>query len=583
MIQVDDLSLSYKGETIFDEASFTVGPKERVGLVGRNGSGKSSLLRLLVGQERPDSGQIALPKGYRLGYLDQHIRFHEPTVLQEGASGLREDEKDLFYKAEKILFGLGFDENQLEKAPSELSGGYHLRLHLAKVLLSEPDCLLLDEPTNYLDILSMQFLRRFLKSWPGALIMVSHDRDFLDSITTHTLGIHRKKISKIKGSTVDFYNMIVEKEEIHEKTRVNLEKKRAHMQSYIDRFGAKASKAAQAESRRKMLSRIPSLEALKSLYELDFNFRHLPFPGKKMVEASDLSFAYEADQKLIEGFSLTIERGDRIAIIGKNGYGKSTLVKLIQGELAPLQGSIKRAEKLSTGYFGQTHIQSLDANKTIEQEISQAHPALNFTEVRAIAGQMMFPSDSAKKKIGVLSGGEKSRVLLGKILARPVNLLLLDEPTHHLDIESIEALIDALEDFEGSYLIVTHSELILKRLDINKLIICREHKQMLFQGSYGDFLEKMGWEQEAPEKKKIAPPAPPKAKSPNREKEIARLEKAIAEKERVYNEHLQTLAALSQNSNPDREKIHALSTLSRRAEEEIELLYAELADLEGKR
>lgn len=549
MIQVDDLSISYGDELIFEKVSFVVNPKERCSLVGRNGSGKTTLLRLLVGQETPDHGTISFSKGYRLGYLDQHIRFSRPTVLEEAALGLKEEEREEnLYQAERLLGGLGFTEEDLQLSPSLFSGGYHLRLHLTKVLLSEPDCLLLDEPTNYLDILALRFLTKFLQKWKGELIVISHDREFMDSIATHTLGIHRKGVRKVQGTTVDFFNQIVMEEEVYEKTRLNVEKKREHLQSYIDRFGAKASKAAQAQSRKKMLQRIPALEELKKLYQLNFSFHARPFLGKKMVEMRKVDFFYQSESPLIQNLSLDIERGERIAIIGKNGYGKSTLLRLLAGELSPMKGEVQRSEQTANGYFGQTHIQQLDHDKTIEEEIALANPRLNFSDVRRICGQMMFSGDAAKKSIRVLSGGEKSRVLLGKILAKPCNVLLLDEPTHHLDIESVEALIDAIEDFEGACVIVTHSELILKRLELHKLVVCHLAKQEVFLGDYQDFLEKIGWEEEAPPKK--SKPAPPVNKGGSQawkqlQKEIARVEHLLLELESAQERDHQLLAKAS--------------------------------------
>ncbi len=502
MIQVDDLSHAYGGDELLKEVSFSINSGERCGLVGRNGSGKTTLFRLLVGQEAPDRGSISLSKGYRLGYLDQHIRFSCSTVIQEASLGLKPEEQDSLYKVEMILFGLGFRKEEMDALPIQLSGGYHLRLHLAKVLLSEPDCLLLDEPTNYLDILSIRFLQQFLRKWKGELVLISHDREFMDSVSTHTLGIHRQKVRKVKGDSVQFFRQIVEEEEIHERTRVNQVKKREHLQSFVDRFGAKATKAAQAQSRAKMLQRIPILEQLKAIYNLNFHFSERPFAGKKMCDAKEISFGYQEEIKIIDQLSFTIERGEKIGIIGKNGYGKSTLLKLIAGELPPQAGEITYSDQMMIGYFGQTHIQRLDGSATIEEEIAAANPVLNFSEVKRVCGLMMFSQDKSKKKISVLSGGEKSRVLLGKILAKPCNLLLLDEPTHHLDIESVEAMIDALEDFEGSVVIVTHSELILKRLQLDKLVVCHQGKQEVFLGNYEDFLDKKGWEEEAPEEKK---------------------------------------------------------------------------------
>lgn len=500
MIQFDRVSLSFSGHPLFEEASFTLLRGERYGLVGRNGSGKSTLFKLIDGEMEPDRGIITVSKHYRIGYLQQHIHFTQPTLIQEAALGLPPQEQDHLYKAEKILFGLGFTEEDLEKSPSTFSGGYHLRLHLAKVLISEPDCLLLDEPTNYLDILSIRWLMNFLSKWPREFILISHDRDFMDRVTTHTMGIHREKVRKVKGSSLDFFQQILLEEEVHEKSRIKVEKKRDHMQSFVERFGAKASKAAQAQARVKMLAREPVLEKLNNISNLSFSFQEAPFPGRKMLESMHLHFSYSEDA-LIDDFSLEVEKGERVAIIGKNGRGKSTLLRLLGGDLTPQKGSVTYSDNTRLGYFGQTHVDRLDPRHTIEEEIASASRTLNFTEIKGIAGVMMFSGPLSEKKISVLSGGEKSRVLLGKIVAKPCNLLLLDEPTHHLDIESIEALVDALEDFSGSIVIVTHSELILRRLELNKIILCEEGKQTLFLGNYDEFLDKLGWAEE----KKNAP------------------------------------------------------------------------------
>ncbi len=490
MIQVDGLTLAYDGEYLFEDASFTIQPKEKCALVGRNGTGKSSLFRILTGRETPDRGTISKKKNYLIGMLDQHIKFTKPTLLEEAATGLRPGEEDCLYKAETILFGLGFTEADLDRSPNDFSGGFQLRIQLTKVLVGEPDCLFLDEPTNYLDIVSIKWFTEFLQEWPGEFILISHDREFLDSVTTHTMGIHRQKLSKVKGSTIKFYEMIMQQEEIHEKTRQGLEKKREHLQGFIDRFGAKASKATQAASKAKALSRIPVLENLKSLFELDFQFNEAVFPGKKMLEVDKLHFSYTPPTPLIEGFTLSIEKGDRIAIIGKNGRGKSTLLKLLAGELQPALGTSKRSDNLAIAYFGQTNIDRLHPKHTINEEISSANPRLNLTQVKAICGLMMFSGDKSEKPNSVLSGGEKSRVLLGKIIATPCNLLLLDEPTHHLDLESIEALIDAIEDFEGAVIMVTHSELILKRMALHKVVVCEEGRQEMHLGTYEEYLEK---------------------------------------------------------------------------------------------
>jgi ATP-binding cassette subfamily F protein 3 len=570
MIQFDAVSLAYGGQLLFRDASFSLQRGERCGLIGRNGSGKTTLFRLIAGQVEPDSGVISLPKHYRLGYLEQHIRFTEPTLLQEAASQLPIEEQDNIYRAEKILFGLGFGREDMQTPPERFSGGYQLRLHLAKVLVSEPDCLLLDEPTNYLDIVSIRWLSRFLRQWQREFILISHDRAFMDAVTTHTLGIHRQRVQKIQGSSLDYAEHILFQEETHEKTRVKLEKKREHAQSYIDRFGAKASKAAQAQARQKMLEKMPILEQLKELQGLSFSFHEAPFPGKIMLKADRLSFSYTASP-LIQEVSLSIDKGARIAIIGKNGRGKSTLLRLLAQDLLPRSGSLALSENTRIGYFGQTHIDRLRAERTIEEEIASANRSLTITETRSIAGLMLFGGALAAKKIAVLSGGERSRVLLGTLLAAPCNLLLLDEPTHHLDMESIEALTDALERFQGAVVIVTHSEEILRRLSLDALIVCNKERQRLFLGDYDQFLEKEGWEEEnAPKKKKpSAPSAAPRPVSAPLKKEIAACEERIILLEAEQEKELLALQAGD----------HRLAGSVGRRQQEIDALYERLQEL----
>jgi ATP-binding cassette subfamily F protein 3 len=580
MIQFDEVSLSFAGEPLFEKVSFSLQKEERCSFVGRNGSGKSTLFRLIAGEIEPDQGSISIPKDYRIGYLSQHIRFTEPTLLEEAALGLQMEERDHLYKAEKILFGLGFTEEDLEKSPEEFSGGFHLRLHLAKVLIARPNCLLLDEPTNYLDILSIRWLEQFLKKWGGEFMIISHEREFLDSVSTHTMGIHRGIVKKIRGSTINFFEQILLEEEVHEKTRVKLEKRHAHARHFVERFGATASKAKSAQSRIKMMEREPVLEKLNALSHLSFHFHEAPMPGRKMVDASDLQFSY-TEEPMIQGLSVNMEKGQRMAIIGKNGRGKSTLLRLLARDLEPQGGVVDLSDNVRIGYFGQTHIGRLNPEHKIDEEISLANPALNFTQVKGIAGTMLFSGDLSLKKISVLSGGEKSRVLLAKILAKPCNLLLLDEPTHHLDIESVEALIDALEDFSGSVVIVTHSELILRRLELDQIIICEEAKQTLFLGGYDLFLEKMGWEEE----KKASKGKKPQNERKERAEEVAKnaallrpLEKNIQDCEKKIiklEEEQKARQKIVERGKPSPELLKALG----QAHREIESLYQELEKL----
>ncbi|MBF8262865.1 MAG: yheS [Parachlamydiales bacterium] len=572
-IQVEGLSLAFGDQVIFDSVTFSLQKGERCGLIGRNGSGKSTLFRVIAKQEEPDAGTVTFARGYRIGVLEQQIRFSQPTVLQEAALGLREDEKECLYKVEMILFGLGMTEEMLSAPPESLSGGYQLRIQLAKVLVSEPDCLLLDEPTNYLDIISIRFLTQLLQQWEGEMILISHDLEFLDEATTHMMGIHRQHIYKIKGKSADLFEIIAREEEVYEQTRQNIEKKRAHVQAYVERFGAKASKATQAQSKLKMIGRLPALEKLKDMYNLAFSFHEVPFHGKKMLEALHLRFSYDASP-LIDDFSLMIEKKDRIAIIGKNGYGKSTILKLLTQELSPSQGNLAVSQATRIGYFGQTSIDRLHPNLKIEEEIASANHDLNMTQIRGICGLMMFSSDRAKKPISVLSGGERSRVLLGKIVAQPCNLLLLDEPTHHLDIESIEALIDAIEEFHGSVVIVTHSEWVLRRIPINKIVVCHKQKQELFLGNYDEFLSQIGWEEEKPEPKKKAPPP---VKPQSNKAEIKKCEDRIVVLENSIEKHNAELAAESQTAQG--EEFKRLAFQIAREQKEIDALYERLHQL----
>ncbi|WP_127716781.1 ABC-F family ATP-binding cassette domain-containing protein [Halobacteriovorax sp. HLS] len=497
MIQLNDISKHFGLQVLFEELNLLVGKRERIGFVGRNGAGKSTLFKIILGEIELDSGEVIIPKGYKIGALDQHIHFTKPTVLEECCQVLSEEEQYDWWKAERILFGLGFSEEDLEKDPASFSGGYQVRINLTKALVQNPNLLLLDEPTNYLDIVSLRWLRGFLTSFKGEVLLITHDRDFMDSVTTHTAGLSRKRLSKYKGNTTKFYEQLSIADEMYEQTRLNQEKKKKELQGFVDRFGAKASKATQAQSRAKQIEKMGTIEKLDSENNLGFTFHYKECPGKVVLEADNLSFSYSSKQEdcLFENLSLNIGRHDRIGIIGKNGKGKSTLLNVIAGELTPNTGAIKSHPSLSMGHFGQTNIERLDEGNTIITEISQSNHDLSIGQVRKICGTMMFTDDLAKKKVSVLSGGEKSRVMLGKILARKSNLLLLDEPTNHLDMESIETLSEEIVNFPGAVVLVTHSELLL-RSSVNKLIIFHKNRAEFFDGTYDEFLEKIGWENE---------------------------------------------------------------------------------------
>jgi ATP-binding cassette, subfamily F, member 3 len=498
VLTVTGLTKSYGKEIILDDVTFTVNPGERTGFTGRNGSGKTTLLRLIVGEEEADSGTISMPRGYTARYLSQHIRFTEKTVLKEACAHMHvsDDGRDETYRVKSILLGLGFSPHRFDFDPRMLSGGYQVRLNLAKILVSEPNLLLLDEPTNYLDIVSIRWLTQFLRSWKNEIILVTHDRAFMDSVTTHTMGIHRKKIRKVAGGTEKLYQQIVQEEEVYEKTRINDDRKRNEIEQFINRFRAQASRAKAVQSKIRMLEKHEKKGKLIEERNLDFVFKTAPFPGKWLVEIDDLSFSFsEKGPPIIDGLHMAVKKKDRIAVIGKNGKGKTTLLKLVAGELSPRQGTIRPNLNLMTAYFGQMNIDRLDPGKTVLEEVLSAHTEYALGSARAICGAMLFEDEKALKKISVLSGGERSRVMLGKILARPANMILLDEPDNHLDAESIDALIEAIDDFDGAVLIVTHSEMILKAI-ATRLVVFDAGSVSLFEGGYTDFLERVGWADE---------------------------------------------------------------------------------------
>ena len=442
-------------QVLLDGASMLVADHERVGLVGRNGCGKSTLFKMILGQECLDGGNIDIPKGYTIGYLQQHIKFTHPTVHEEACSVLKVNE-----------------DGWLEE----------------------------HEPTNYLDIVSMRWLSRFLRAWKGEVLLITHDHHFMDEVCTHTVGIHRHKMRKVKGTVEKLRETIAEEEEVAMRTQENEQRKKEQLEKVIERFRYKAAKAAMVQSKIKAAAKLATGERLSHERNLDFNFKNAEFPGKRMLQIHGLSFAYKNEDgygpELISDLELEVFKGDRIAIIGPNGRGKTTLLNLIAKEFEPTQGTINYNPNLKINYFGQTNINRLNLENTVEEEIASAIADVSQkSRARSLAGVMMFSGDTAMKKVKVLSGGERSRVLLGKILANESNMLLLDEPTNHLDMESIESLIDALEDYDGTALVVTHDEELLHAF-ATRLIVFDGGKCRIFEGTYADFLEKVGWASE---------------------------------------------------------------------------------------
>jgi ATP-binding cassette subfamily F protein 3 len=501
MIQGENITKSFGDQVLLEGINFKLNPKERLGLVGRNGHGKTTLFRLISGEETPDSGSLIIPKNYSVGVVRQQLDFTKNTILDEGITALPATEAEQHWKVEKILAGLGFSETDLQRHPQTLSGGYQVRLNLTKALISEPDLLLLDEPTNYLDITSIRWIVRFFNTWSHELMLITHHRSFTDKVVTHTMGIHRRKVRKISGDTGKYYHQVAQDEEIYEKTRMKDERRRKETQQFITRFRAKARLANLVQSRIKTLQKMEKRQKLDKIATLEFVFRCSTSPAKHVLSTRNISFGYDAKKPLIGNFSITVGAGERICVVGPNGKGKSTLLKLLAGRLQPQTGDIVYHPAVTKGFFEQTNVSSLVDSRTVEQEILHSDPDVSQQLARNICGAMMFSGDDALKKISILSGGEKSRVMLGKLLATPVNLLLLDEPTNHLDMESCDAMLAAIDNFDGGVIIVTHNEMFLHAL-AKRLIVFQNDGIEVFDGSYQRFLDTVGWNDDhpAPEK-----------------------------------------------------------------------------------
>lgn len=594
MISIENVTKSFGARLLLDQVQLRINPKERVGLVGRNGHGKTTLIRMIAGEEHTDTGLISIPKHYQIGYVRQRIDFSKPTVITEAMRGLPAHEKDHRWKVEKVLAGLGFTQEDLERPPEVFSGGYQVRLNLAKILVSDPDLLLLDEPTNYLDITSIRWIVGFLRTWPREVVLITHDRSFMDQVVTHVAGVHRKKIRKVSGDTAKYYDQIAQDEEVYEKTRLNDERRRKEIELFISRFRAKARLANLVQSRVKTLAKMGKKEKLESIDSLDFAFRSLPFRGRNLLTVKGLGFGYQPDQPLFTDLRFSVEPGDRICIVGKNGKGKTTLLRVLAGLQPPTDGSVQWNPNAHIGYFEQTNVESLRAERTVEEEILLADADMDRQRARNICGAMMFSGDDALKKIAVLSGGEKSRVMLGKLLATRLNVLLLDEPTNHLDMDACDALLAALEHFTGAVIMVTHNELFLHAI-ADRLVVFDDNRAEAFEGGYQRFLETRGWVEEGPQLP--PPPATPeekrnrKAFKRQRSEIIAErgrclkpLNKKITETEQRIEVEEQELARLQERmqaaaEHQDAEQIQETGKAIHQCEDRIDNLFGTLESL----
>jgi ATPase subunit of ABC transporter with duplicated ATPase domains len=539
MISFSRISKQYGRQVLFVDASFQLNPGEKVGLVGPNGAGKTTLFRMIVGEESPDEGDVSVPKRLTIGYFRQDVEemsgrsaldeaiagsgrvgdlHHELEALNQAmADPARADDMDrilarfgevqeeyehlggyaLESQAREVLLGLGFDDERIDGDVGALSGGWKMRVAMARVLLGRPDVLLMDEPTNHLDIESIIWLEAFLKALPGALLMTSHDREFMNRIVTRIAEIDDGEITAYSGN-YDFYERErAIRETNREAAYARQQAMLAKEQRFIDRFAAHAAKAAQVQSRVKALEKIEKVEPPKKRRVVDFDFRQPPRSGEQVAVIEDLHKAY-GRRVVYDGLSLTIRRGERWCVMGRNGAGKTTLLKMVAGALAPDSGDIRLGASLKMGYFAQQALDVLNPDLTVWEQMENDFPKESIGALRNLLGAFQFSGDDVEKRIRALSGGEKTRLVMARMLLDPPNFLVLDEPTNHLDLATKEMLIHALTNYEGSMLFVSHDRTFLRGLSNRVLELGGESgtdaQPHAYPGSYVEYVARTGHE-----------------------------------------------------------------------------------------
>ena len=539
MISFSNINKQYGKQLVFVDASFQLNPGEKVGLVGPNGAGKTTLFRMIVGEESPDEGDVSVPRKLTIGYFRQDVEemkgrsvldeaiagsgrvgdlHHELEALQHAMEdpaqaghmdrtlerfGEVQEEYEhlggytLESQAREVLHGLGFEEDQIDGDVGALSGGWKMRVALARVLLGRPDVLLMDEPTNHLDIESIIWLEQFLKSYAGALLMTSHDREFMNRLVSKIAEIDGGEIITYSGD-FDFYERERAIRETNQQAAFARQQSMlAKEQRFIDRFKTHAAKAAQVQSRIKALDKIEKIELPKKRHVVKFEFRVPARSGEQVAVLEDLHKSY-GPRVIYDGFSLTIRRGERWAVMGRNGAGKTTLLKMISGASAPDAGSVRLGASLQMGYFAQQSLDVLDADLTVIEQLQKDFPMEGLGALRTLAGAFQFSGDDVEKKIRALSGGEKSRLAMARMLFNPPNFLVLDEPTNHLDLATKEMLVEALREFEGTMIFVSHDRMFLRGLASRVLELGgesgKDHQPRVYPGSYVEYVQAMGHE-----------------------------------------------------------------------------------------
>ena len=532
MISINNLSVQFTGTNLFDNVTFNINDRDRIGLVGKNGAGKSTLLKIIAGIQQPETGTIVVAKDQTVGYLPQEmIPNSSKTIIAEALTAFeqidyledelqrlaieianRTDYESKEYElllnkhhdiserilllggnnrreqTEKVLLGLGFLHSDFDRSITEFSSGWQMRVELAKILLKHPDFILLDEPTNHLDIESIQWLENFLSSYVGAVILVSHDRTFLDNITKRTIEITAGKIYDYKASYSDYVILMEERRSSQMSALNNQQKEIAQIQSFIERFRYKATKAKQVQSRVKMLEKMDKISIDEvSTESIHFQFPPAPHSGKVVVEAEHLCKAY-GDKEILNDLNFLLPKGSKTAFVGRNGEGKTTLAKIIIGEIGDYSGTFKLGHQVTIGYFAQNQAALLDGEKTVFDTIDQIAVGDIRPKIRNILGSFLFDEDDIEKKVKVLSGGEKARLALAKLLLTPCNLLVLDEPTNHLDMNSKDILKNALLQYTGTLIVVSHDRDFLQGLT-DSLFEFRNKSIKEFKGDIFEFLE----------------------------------------------------------------------------------------------
>lgn len=521
MLTLADISKAYGGKVLLNEVTLQVNREDRIGLVGPNGAGKSTLFGIILGEEHPDTGNVTTERNFDLGYLPQESApIGDETVIElataiseefvqlrkiimaedsdEYEGEIHDDAHSEFYelggyqvyvKAKKILAGLGFKEKDFERKASELSGGWVMRAHLAKLLVQEPDLLLLDEPTNHLDLEALTWFQNYLKSYTGGIMVISHDREFLNQIVSEIVEIRQTKLFRYRGNYDDF---LVQREANEVQLLAaykNQQKEIAKLQHFADRFKAKATKSSQAQSKLKQIDRMEKIEApTKSSAKIAFKFPQPQRSGNKVITLENIHQAY-GENVVYQGIDFEVERGERIVLVGPNGAGKSTLLKILAGVLEPQQGTRTLGLNVKAGYYSQYRVEMLDPKRSVLEEALDTSSPVNEQFVRTLLGSFLFRGDEVFKKVSVLSGGEKSRLALVKLLLDPPNLLLMDEPTTHLDMPSIDALVHALKQFEGTLVFISHDVYFIRALG-NLTVHISAGKITRYAGDYQYYLDK---------------------------------------------------------------------------------------------